>query len=236
MHRGNIVRDLRALIRPIIESRETPAGRVFDWVIQSMILVSVVSYTIETMPERSEAFYAVLRSIEISLVAIFTCEYFVRLWVEKRPWKFIFSFYGLVDLISILPFYLTMGGDLRALRAIRMLKILRYSRAMNRFRLAFIEIRAELAVFGLASLLVIYLAAVGIYIFENPAQPEIFRSVFDGIWWAVATLTTVGYGDVYPITTGGKTFTFLVLAVGLGVVAVPSALLASSLSRVRDKD
>ena len=107
---------------------------------------------------------------------------------------------------------------------------------MNRFRLALIEIRAELAVFAIASLLVIYLAAVGIYIFENPAQPQIFRSVFDGIWWVVATLTTVGYGDVYPITMGGKVFTFLVLAVGLGVVAVPSALLASALSRTRTQE
>lgn len=228
--------ELRARIRPVIESRETPAGRIFDWAIQLMILVSVVSYTIETIPGHSEEFYTVLRSIEVSLLAIFTGEYLVRLWVAERPWKFIFSFYGLVDLISILPFYLTLGGDLRAVRAIRMLKILRYSRAMNRFRLAFIEIRAELAVFAIASLLVIYLAAVGIYIFENPAQPQIFRSVFDGIWWAVATLTTVGYGDVYPITMGGKVFTFLVLAVGLGVVAVPSALLASALSRTRTQE
>ena len=78
--------------------------------------------------------------------------------------------------------------------------------------------------------MLLYLSAAGIYYFENPLQPEVFSSIFDGLWWAVATLTTVGYGDVYPVTAGGKIFTFIVLIIGLGVVAVPTGLLASALS------
>ena len=89
--------------------------------------------------------------------------------------------------------------------------------------------------FGSAALIILYLSAVGIYYFENEAQPEAFKSVFHSLWWAVATLTTVGYGDVYPITAGGRIFTFFVLAVGLGIVAVPSGLIASALSQAREE-
>ena len=81
--------------------------------------------------------------------------------------------------------------------------------------------------------MLLYLSAVGIYYFENTAQPDVFSSVFHSLWWAVATLTTVGYGDIYPITVGGRIFTFLILMIGLGVVAVPAGLLASALSKVR---
>ena len=89
-------------------------------------------------------------------------------------------------------------------------------------------------VFGLFSLALIYLSAVGIYHFEHEAQAEVFVSVFDGIWWATVTLTTVGYGDVVPITIGGKVFTFFVFIVGLSMIAVPSGLVASALSKVRE--
>jgi voltage-gated potassium channel len=83
---------------------------------------------------------------------------------------------------------------------------------------------------------VLYLSAIGIYHFEHDAQPDKFSSVFDSLWWAVVTLTTVGYGDVFPITPGGRLFTFIVLVMGLGVIAVPSGLLASALSRVRAEE
>ena len=84
--------------------------------------------------------------------------------------------------------------------------------------------------------MLIYPSAVGIYYFENEAQPEIFVSVFHSLWWSVVTLTTVGYGDVYPVTTGGKVFTFVVLIVGLGIVSVPAGLVASALSKAREME
>jgi voltage-gated potassium channel len=96
--------------------------------------------------------------------------------------------------------------------------------------------KEELAIFTFASVLMIYLAAVGIYHFEHAAQPEVFKSIFDCLWWAVATLTTVGYGDVFPITLGGRLFTFFVLMIGLGLVAVPTGIVASSLAIVRKDD
>ncbi|MBE9080534.1 ion transporter [Romeria aff. gracilis LEGE 07310] len=128
--------------------------------------------------------------------------------------------------------------DLRSLRIFRlfrlarMLKLLRYGRAVDHFRMAFITIRTELTLFLITCAFVIYLASVGIYYFERVAQPETFGSVFDCMWWAVATLTTVGYGDVYPVTAGGKVFTTLILFIGLGIIAVPAGLISSALSEV----
>jgi voltage-gated potassium channel len=114
----------------------------------------------------------------------------------------------------------------------------RYSSALRRFGRAFIDAKEELVVFTAFTLIILWLAAVGIYYCENAAQPELFSSVFHSLWWAVATLTTVGYGDIYPITVGGRLFTFLILMLGLSVVAVPAGILSSALSQQSraDKD
>ena len=96
--------------------------------------------------------------------------------------------------------------------------------------------KEELIIFTFASFVLLYLAAVGIYHFEHAAQPEVFRSIFDCLWWSVATLTTVGYGDIFPITDGGRFFTCIVLMIGLGLVAVPTGIVASSLSAIRRQE
>jgi len=98
-----------------------------------------------------------------------------------------------------------------------------------------IFINSELVIFFTTTLILIFISSVCVYYFENPVQPDVFSSVFTSMWWAVASLTTVGYGDIYPVTVGGKIFTFFMLMIGLGIVAVPSGLLASALSRVKDK-
>jgi voltage-gated potassium channel len=199
--------------------------------------VSLVSFSIETLPDLQSSTRKVLRYIEIVTVAIFTVEYLLRIIVADRKLRFIFSFYGIIDLVAILPFYIATGVDLRSVRVFRMLrlvralKVLRFSRAVRRFRDAFWMIRAELALFLTATLFLLFVAGVGIYYFENPAQPEVFKSVFHSLWWGVATLTTVGYGDIYPVTAGGKVFTFVILMIGLGVVAVPTGLISSAMTR-----
>jgi voltage-gated potassium channel len=152
---------------------------------------------------------------------------------------FVTSFFSIVDLAAILPFYLASGIDLRSIRAFRLLrvfrilKLTRYSKAMRRFHVALNLAREELVLFLALSGVLLYLTAVGIYYFENAAQPEAFKSVFHSLWWAVVTLTTVGYGDMYPVTAGGRAFTFVVLVIGLGLVAVPAGLVASALSAAR---
>lgn len=121
----------------------------------------------------------------------------------------------------------------RLLRLFRILKIARYNAAITHFATAFKSIKEEMVVFFTVTIFLLYVSGVGIYYFENAAQPEVVKSVFDGLWWAIITLTTVGYGDVYPITAGGKVFTFIILLIGLGIVAVPTGLLASALSKVK---
>ncbi len=219
-------------------------GRVsfgpWDLVIQGLILVTLAAYAIETLPGLSEPITRALRLFELVTVGIFTGEYLLRVLLSRPPKSYVFSFYGVVDILAILPFYLSTGVDLRTLRAFRLLrlfrilKLARYSSAIQRFHRAFLLIREEMVLFGAAAGILLYLAAAGIYHFEHQAQPERFASMFHSLWWATTSLTTVGYGDVYPVTTGGKVFTFLVLVVGLGVVAVPTGLFAAALSKARD--
>jgi len=229
----------RQLMKRVLERNDTTLGRAFDFTIQALIVFSLVTFAVETLPDLSEISRRALALAEVGTVAVFTVEYVLRIVVADRPLRFVFSFYGLIDLAAILPFYLATGLDLRSIRAVRlfrlvrMFKLARYSAAMRRFGEAFRIAREELVLFLGGSALLLYLAAVGIYYFEHTAQPEAFSSVFDALWWAVATLTTVGYGDVYPVTAGGKVFTGFVLFIGLGIVAVPAGLVASALSQAR---
>lgn len=227
-------------LKQIVEETDTRMGKVFDLTIQILIVVSAVSFAIETLPGLSSTTIRLLAISEAVIIGVFTAEYLLRLYFSQKKLSFVFSFYGLIDLAAVLPFYLALGLDLRSLRIFRLarlailLKIFRFSKAARRFQLAFKLVKEEILVFGLFSLALIYLSAVGIYHFEHEAQPEVFVSVFDGIWWATVTLTTVGYGDAVPITTGGKVFTFFVFIVGLSMIAVPSGLVASALSKVRE--
>lgn len=226
-------------LKRIIEDTRSPAGKAFDIFIQGLIVLSIITFSIETLPNISQNTRSILRLMEVTSVFIFTIEYFLRIIVADKKYKFIFSFYGIVDLISILPFYIALGIDLRSLRALRLLrlfrtfKLVRYNKAVQHLHLALKIAKEEIILFLCLSAIILYFSAVGIYYFENAAQPEVFSSVFHSLWWGVATLTTVGYGDIYPITVGGKIFTFFVLMVGLGIVAVPAGLLSSALSEAK---
>ncbi len=229
-------------IKQIIEESDTRAGRIFDFFIYGLIVLSLISFAVETLPDLSDNTKRILDLLEIIVVAIFTVEYLLRFIVADKKLKFVFSFYGLIDLFAILPFYIAHGIDLRSLRIfrffrlIRVFKIFRYSKAIQRFRDAFLAVREELILFLVATGFLLFVASVGIYYFESPAQPEQFKSIFHSLWWAIVTLTTVGYGDIYPITPGGRIFTFVILIIGLGVVAVPTGLIASALTKTINKE
>ena len=226
-------------IKQIIEKSDTIQGKVFDLTMQTLIILSIITFSIETLPDLTEQTRYYLRTFEVITVSIFSLEYISRLIVATHKTKFIFSFFGIIDILSILPFYLSTGMDLRAVRMlrlfrlIRILKLVRYSEALNRFKAAFSIAKEELMLFLFATMAMFYLSGVGIYYFENAAQPENFSSIFHSLWWSVITLTTVGYGDIYPITAGGKIFTFFILIIGLGIVSIPAGLIASALSKAR---
>ena len=229
---------MRAL-REIIDNPETPGGRRFAWGIQIIILATLISFAVGTLPNLSPRVRQILRWEEIIVVTIFTLEYLLRIFVARNKLRYIFSFFGLVDLMSIFPFYLNAGIDLRPLRTFRfmrifqILKLVRYNKAIQRFHHAFLISKEEITLFFSLTGFLLFVAAVGTYYFEKDAQPDKFASVFHSLWWAVITLTTVGYGDVYPVTVGGRMFTVFVLMIGVGIVAVPAAIVTSALGQAR---
>lgn len=231
---------IKNYLRKIVEDNTTKKGRYFDYVIQLLIVLSLVSFSLETLPDLQDKLRVWLQYFEVFSVVIFTVEYLLRIWVSKKPFSYIFSFYGIIDILAILPFYLVGFLDLRFLRAFRILrifralKVIRYNKAIQRFGLAFKLVKEEIVLFIACTLILIFITSAGIYYFENEAQPETFKSIFHSAWWSIVTLTTVGYGDVYPITLGGRIFTFFVLMIGVGLVTVPAGLVASALSKARE--
>ncbi|NQW28284.1 MAG: ion transporter [Flammeovirgaceae bacterium] len=226
-------------ISSIVEDNTTLRGKIFDYTIQGLILFSLVAFSLETLPNNSEFTKFLLNQFEVFCICIFIVEYLLRLYVAPKPIKYIFSFYGIIDVLAIVPFFLR-AFDLRFLRAFRIfrifraLKLIRYNKAINRFNMAMEIVKEELILFFIVILILIFIVSAGIYFFENEAQPDDFKSIFHSAWWSIVTLTTVGYGDVYPITLGGKIFTFFVLIIGVGVVTIPAGLIGSALSQARD--
>lgn len=233
--------DWRHHVEGALEGHHGRLGRIVVFFIYGLIVISVVSIGIETVDDLPAWLATLLDLIEWVTVGVFTVEYVLRIAIAPRKLAYVFSFWGIVDLAAILPFYLSFGIDLRAIRVVRLfrvfrlLKMARYSDAAERLANAFRAVREELIVFGITATVTLYICAVCIYSFEHGAQPEKFRSIFDALWWASVTLTTVGYGDTYPITVGGRLFTMLMLFVALGVIAVPTGLVSSALSRMRRK-
>ena len=224
-------------IKPLIENDNR-----FDLLCQIFIIFSVVSFSIETLPNIGQKTIDFFNVAETIITIFFTIEYLLRLYVADKKMSYMFSFYGIVDLLAIAPFYIQLGVDMRSirifrmLRLIRLMKLYRYNKSMLKYIKTLKCIKEDMILFTIVTLMMLYMASVGIYYFEHEAQPEQFGSIFHCLWWSVATLTTVGYGDVYPITTGGKIFASFILIIGVGIVAIPAGLLASALSNYKEKD
>lgn len=230
-----------------LHGRHPRFGRFFELLLLAIIAISSIAMGIETMPNLPMAARSALAIMDTVFAAIFTLEYGLRVAVAEKKRRYIFSFYGMIDLLSILPFYvglvlgrgvldLKLARTLRLFRLLRMLKLARYTQATDRLVKAWSIVREEVIVFGAASLIVLYVCAMVIYQFENPVQPEAFASVFDAMWWAAITLTTVGYGDVYPVTAMGRFFTVLMLFIALGIIAIPTGLVSSALTTLRGRE
>ena len=171
---------MKRYIRSIIEDNTTTKGRIFDYFIQILILLSLVAFSIETFPNNSDNTIEFLKVLEIICIVIFSIEYLLRIYVAQKPLKYIFSFYGIIDLLAIFPFYLKASYDLRALRVFRVfrifraLKLIRYNKALNRFQVAAKIVKEEMVLFLMVTLIFVFLSSSGIYFFENNAQPEEF--------------------------------------------------------------
>ncbi len=225
----------RERLNAILEGSDRQWGPLAQKVIATLIVASAAIITVESMPAVAGALGQWLRLAEFVFLAAFLTEFLLRLYAAPRALDYLFSFWGIVDFLACIPALVFLWPDLQSLRVVRilrllrLLKLLRIGRAFDKLANAVHSVRHEIAVVMLVAVLMLYLAAVGIYHFERAAQPENFGSIPESLWWALATLTTVGYGDVYPITAGGRIFTGLVLLIGLGIVALPTGLLTSAL-------
>lgn len=229
-------------LKNTITNLNSENGKRFDVFIQLLIIASLIAFSVETLPNLNPKTKQILQGFEWFCIVVFSVEYILRFLFAKKKITYIFSFYGIIDLLAILPFYLSFGVDLRSVRIFRLFrlfrifKLVRYNKALSRFKEAALEAKEEIILFLLITVMLLYLSAFGIYLFEYEAQPDKFSSVFHSLWWAIATLTTVGYGDIYPITLGGKIFTFIILIIGLGIVTVPAGIVSSALSTTLKKN
>ena len=164
---------MKEKLRVIVEESDTKLGKLFDLVVQFLVVISLLSFSLETLPNLSKNQLFILKLIEIVIITIFSIEYLLRIFVTNKKFKYIFSFYGLIDLLTILPFYLSLTIDLRSLRALRLLrlfrilKLVRFNKAINRFQEALKIAREEIIIFIFATCIVLYLSSVGIFFFER---------------------------------------------------------------------
>lgn len=223
-------------LKIIVLEDSSKGGRIFDLSIQALIILSTISFTIETLPGLSENISNTLVFFDAVVIVIFATEYLLRIILSENKKDYVFSFLGIIDFLAAIP-VLLFGLDLRFIRVFRLirvfrtLKLFRYNESFKRLLKAIVSVKDELFIFIALSLLLLYVSAVGIYVFENEAQPEVFKSIIHSLWWALATLTTVGYGDIYPVTAGGKLFSALIIFIGIGIVAIPTGLIASALTK-----
>jgi voltage-gated potassium channel len=228
--------------------RTTPRiARGIDLSLATLIILNVVATILESVAEIEQRYGVGFRIFELFSVGVFTLEYATRLWLAplhptgryREPirgrLRFARTPMALIDLAATLPFYLGFltGLDLRFLRVLRLVRVFKMSRYSSAMTILLEVLRDESRSFAAAlSILVVILilAASGIYLVEHDVQPDAFGSIPAAMWWAVATLTTVGYGDVTPVTAAGKVFGALVTVVGIGMVALPAGILSSAFS------
>lgn len=232
-------------------------SQLFDWAITSLILLSVASVFIVTLDLSADA-RRVLVGFEAVASIVFTIEYALRIWTapeldpERNPWltrgRYVVSGMAIIDLLAILPFWLPMflPGSMLGMRAFRLVRLLRIFK-LNRYfdALAMVgcvvrEKRRELVGSTFFVMVLMLVSSLLIYAAEHDAQPNAFRNAFSGLWWAVATLTTVGYGDIYPVTSIGRILGAIIALLGIGMVAIPTSILSSGfleyMSKKREKN
>jgi voltage-gated potassium channel len=228
----------RARLHTIIFESETTAGRLFDLGLLLAILVSVAAVMLESVTSIAEVIGPQLRAIEWTLTILFTLEYGLRLLAVRHPWRYATSLYGVIDLLAVAPSYVALlvtGTQyfliLRVLRLLRIFRILQLPEFLGEANLLLTALRSsrrKIIVFlGAVTTIVIVVGAI-MYVIEGPANG--FTSIPKSVYWAVVTLTTVGYGDIAPRTPAGQFLAILVMLMGYGIIAVPTGIVSSEIA------
>lgn len=224
----------------IIFGSDTPAGKAFDVFLIIMIVLSVVAVMLDTVASIHVRYGEILYVAEWFFTILFTIEYLVRMWVVKSPKAYATSFFGLVDLLSIIPTYLSLifaGAQymlvirvLRILRVFRVLKLARYVGEADALMQALRNSRRKILVFLYTIVTLVIVFGALMYLIEGPENG--ITSIPRGVYWAIVTLTTVGYGDISPGTPLGQTLASIIMIMGYGIIAVPTGIYAAELSHV----
>ena len=227
----------------IIFEADTKPGKLFDVILLWIILASIVLVMLESMHSVNDYYGDYLKIAEWIVTIIFSIEYIFRIYVLRRPFSYIFSFYGIVDLLSVLPTYLSIfltGGSgllvirgLRLLRVFRILKLSRYTKEAGNIMTALKESRHKLSVFLAAIVTVVTILGTLMYMIEG--EENGFTSIPEGIYWAIVTLTTVGYGDIAPHTDLGKFIASFVMILGYSIIAVPTGIVTVAFNKQMDQ-
>lgn len=230
---------LRDRLREVIFEADTPAGRLFDVALIVAILASVVVVMLDSVEAIATDHRTTLRTVEWIMTILFTLEYACRLYSVRRPLRYATSFYGIVDLLSIVPTYLSLvltGAQtllvIRVLRILRMFRILKLARYVREGRTLLTALRAsvpKIIVFLFGVFTVVVVMGAVMHLIEGPENPG-FGSIPHSMYWAIVTLTTVGYGDVTPETNLGKAISMLIMVLGYGILAVPTGIVSVELS------
>ncbi|MGQ7870552.1 ion transporter [Sunxiuqinia sp. sy24] len=227
----------------IIFEADTPKGKLFDVALLVVILLSIALVILESVPSINANYRELLRLLEWCITILFTAEYILRILVVQRPSKYIFSFYGIIDFLSVLPSYLTLifvGSQslvviraIRLLRIFRILKLNRYTVAGNNLKLALQSSREKIFVFLFFVINVILIVGTLMYLIEGPENG--FTSIPTSIYWTIVTMTTVGYGDISPQTPVGQMLASVLMIAGYAIIAVPTGIVTAEMVRSSTK-
>ncbi|MCA0152782.1 ion transporter [Winogradskyella vincentii] len=234
----------RAKLHEIIYEADTPVGKLFDVILLIAILASIVLVMLESVESIDNKYHGLLDISEWIITILFSIEYIARIVVVKKPIKYITSFYGIIDLLSTIPKYLSLllvGSHslvafraLRLLRVFRILKLTRYIGESTNFVRALKTSRAKIAVFLSFVLILCIILGTVMYLVESKESG--FTSIPRSVYWAIVTLTTVGYGDIAPITPLGQFIASIIMIMGYGIIAVPTGIVSSEMTRINKKD
>jgi len=228
---------LRQNIKTIIFGTDTRAGKLFDEILIVAIILSIITVLLESVSDYHQQYGQILYLAEWVFTIIFTLEYFLRMYCIRIPTSYVLSFYGIIDLLAIIPTYISIllpGSQalsviriLRVLRIFRILKLFQYMGEVNHLVKAMIASKRKIFIFLFVIMNIVIILGSIMYLIEGPVAG--YTSIPKSIYWAIVTLTTVGYGDIHPITPMGQAISAIIMLMGYSIIAVPTGIVTTEL-------
>tara|TARA_B110000196_G_scaffold190798_1_gene163491 strand:- start:607 stop:1434 length:828 start_codon:yes stop_codon:yes gene_type:complete len=241
--KDNNAKSFKQKVHEIIFEADTVTGKLFDVILLAAILLSIIGVMLESVDEIDKKYHELIMAFEWGFTILFTIEYFFRIYAVNRSFKYIFSFMGIVDLLAIIPTYLififpavhwmSVIRAIRLIRIFRIFKLSRYLRGAHTMQIALRSSRPKIIVFLLSVMLLVIILGTLMYIIENSARTNGFENIPNSIYWSIITLTTVGYGNIVPMTILGKIVASFIMILGYGIIAVPTGIVTAEFSRKR---